>query len=212
MDSFRRLSEQVGIGAVSWRYDPIFLTEKYDSAFHIRSFEEMAAYLSGYVDNCVISFIDLYAKTRKNFPKAREVTQEERKILVTEFVKTGKKYGIQIRTCCEGTALASEGVDVSGCMTKQVIERAIGTTLDVPKKKKSPREACGCLLGNDIGMYNTCGHGCVYCYANYDQETVRRNMKRHDPASPFLIGGSMEGDQIREAAQESYISGQLSLF
>jgi hypothetical protein len=212
LDSFRRLSEKVGVHAIGWRYDPIFLTEKYDLDFHIRSFEEMTRYLSGFVDQCVISFIDLYAKTRRNFPQARDVNRREREIIGEAFAGIGKRYGIRIRTCCEGTELERFGIDVAGCMTQAVVERAIGTTLSVPAGKKSPREACSCLLGNDIGMYHTCSHGCVYCYANDNMELVRQNARMHDPHSPFLIGGFQEGDNIREAKQETYIDGQLSLF
>jgi hypothetical protein len=210
--AFRALSKEVGIASVSWRYDPIFLTERYDLDFHIRSFGEMAAALNGYVDNCVISFIDLYAKTKRNFPKARQVTRQERETIGKEFVRIGKKNGIQIRTCCEGTELEKFGVDVAGCMTQAVIERAIGTTLAVPKRVRSPRSECNCLLGHDIGMYNTCAHGCVYCYANYNQATVQKNLALHDPASPFLIGGACDGDIIKDARQESYLDGQLSFF
>jgi hypothetical protein len=210
--SFRQLSEKVGIASVSWRYDPIFLTEKYDLDFHIRSFRDMAQKLRGAVDSCVISFIDLYAKTRRNFPEAKAVTRQEREVIGREFAAIGRENGIVIRSCCEGTDLAKFGVDVSGCMTQAVIERAVGMTLAVPKQVKSPREACSCLMGHDIGMYNTCAHGCVYCYANYDQGTVQRNFALHDPESPFLIGGAQAGDVIKEAAQKSYLDGQLSIF
>jgi hypothetical protein len=97
-------------------------------------------------------------------------------------------------------------------MTKEILERAMGIGMEVPRHKKSPRESCHCLLGNDIGMYNTCGHGCVYCYANYNQEIVQKNSRQHHPDSPFLIGRQKEGDRIHEAKQTSYIDGQLSLF
>ncbi len=92
----------------------------------MKSFEKMAKVLSGYIDHCVISFIHLYEKTKRNFPEGREVGKEERIQIGREFVRIGKRYGIAIRSCCEGMELASCGVDVSGCMTKQVIERAIG--------------------------------------------------------------------------------------
>lgn len=206
------LSKRYGIHAVSWRYDPVFITEKYSAGFHLKAFHKMAEELSGYVDNCVVSFIDLYAKTKRNFPGVREVSYEDRKMLVREFVHIGKEYGITIRMCCEGTEYAQCGADISGCMTQDVIERAIGYTIDVPKELHSVRgKACSCLLGNDIGAYNTCGHGCLYCYANEDQEQVRRNMKAHDPNSSMLVGRPREEDRIRDAVQKSYFDGQMRL-
>ena len=210
MDSFKKLSDIVGSRSVGWRYDPIFITDKYSLDFHKEAFEKMAENLSGYTDQAVISFIDLYSKTKRNFPEAREVALEERAKIGQAFAESGKKHGMMIRTCLEGNDLAGFGIDVSGCMTKEVLERAIGTELVVPNRK-NPREGCGCLLGNDIGMYNTCGHFCRYCYANYDKRTVVENMKKHDPKSPFLIGGAMEGDRITNAKQMSYISGQMVL-
>lgn len=212
IEIFQQLSKKVGINAISWRYDPIFISKKYSVEFHINSFEKMAERLSGYTDNCVISFIDLYAKTKRNFPEVQEVSKTDRITLGKAFARIGQKYGIAIRTCHEGEELEEYGVEVSGCMTQPVIERAIQCSLDVPKSKKSTRDACNCLLGNDIGVYNTCGHGCIYCYANYNQETVIRNMRQHNPVSPFLIGNGREGDQIRETKQESYRNGQMSLF
>lgn len=116
MKSLEHLSRLLGPSCVSWRYDPIFLTDKYSFAFHIEMFERMAAQLSGSVDNCVISFLDLYEKTKKNFPGVGEVSADMQEKLVTEFVKTGRHYGISIRTCCEGEKWKKYGVDTSGCL------------------------------------------------------------------------------------------------
>ena len=212
MESFKRLSAVVGKNAISWRYDPIFITDKYSVKFHIDAFEKMAENLSGYVYNCVISFIDLYQKTKRNFPEAKEVTRDERLQLGHAFAHIGEKYGIKIRSCCEGIELATFGVDISGCMTKNVIERAIGVSLEVPKSRSKARTECDCLIGSDIGRYNTCGHGCVYCYANYDRETVINNMKLHNPKSPFLIGDAREGDVVHDAKQEAWGNGQMMMF
>lgn len=211
MESFKRLSGIVGLNGISWRYDPIFITDTYSLDFHIQTFEQMAKDLSGYTDNCVISFIDLYAKTKRNFQGVREVSEKDRITLAKEFVKIGQRYGMEIRSCCEGTALAQYGVNVSGCMTKPIIERAIDTSLDMMKNQQPAREECACLLGNDIGMYNTCGHGCLYCYANYDRKTVEQNMKLHNPESPLLIGNVTADDEIREAKQMSFCSGQMKM-
>ena len=212
LESVRQLSSLVGARAIGWRYDPVFITEKYSLEYHLHSFEMMAATLCGYVNSCVVSFIDLYEKTRRNFPQARAVSTDEQKQLIQAFVAIGQKYRIPIRTCCEDPSLAQYGADVAGCMTREVLEAALDCRLNVPKSKKSPRAQCNCLLGADIGMYNTCPHGCVYCYANYDRRIVERNRRLHDPQSPLLIGHLREGDSIIEARQESYVSSQLSMF
>ena len=204
--SMRRLAEVVGARAVGWRYDPVFLSERYTAEFHLRAFERAAAALEGSVSSCVVSFIDVYEKTRRNFPQVREVPEAEQRLLAEGFAAIGARHGIPVRTCCESPALAECGVDVSGCMTREVLEAATGCRLDVPRSKRSPRAQCDCLLGADIGAYNTCPHGCLYCYANYDRRTVERNLRLHDPASPFLIGGPLPGDRVVDARQVSYIA------
>ncbi|MBQ9662277.1 MAG: DUF1848 domain-containing protein [Oscillospiraceae bacterium] len=211
MAAFRRLSEAVGKKAVIWRYDPIFVSDQYSVGFHIEAFEKMAEELRGYTRTSVISFIDLYEKTKRNFPEVRAVTAEEQIELTKAFVSIGERYGMTIRTCLENRQLSQYGAVTDGCMTRDVLEEALGITLETPKGPGA-RPECACILGNDIGMYNTCAHFCKYCYANYDRAVVLRNMRRHDPESPYLIGGPMPGDVIREANQKSWANGQMSLF
>lgn len=196
---------------MSWRYDPVFISQKYSVSYHIERFEQMAEALQGYTRQCVVSFIDLYEKTKRNFPQARSVTEAQQEQLIETFSKIAAAKGIQIHLCCEDRALTRANVDADGCLSQTVLERAIGSALHVPKKKMA-RDACSCLLGADIGMYNTCGHGCLYCYANYDNESVRANRKLHDPASPLLIGHLHETDIVKEAEQKLWQDGQLSLF
>ena len=214
MESFKKLSDIVGVNSISWRYDPIFINEKYTIEYHIKTFEQMAASLAGSTGQVVISFIDLYSKTLKNFPSAKEVTSDERLIIGKEFARIGQKYGIRVRSCFEGNDLAPFGVDASGCITKSILEKSLGTRLSIPKEtnpRQNGRFTCSCVLGRDIGMYNTCGHMCRYCYANQDAKTVKRNMAAHIPTSPFLIGSSRPGDIVRDAVQEPYATGQLFL-
>ena len=204
LESFKYLSKKLGKENVTLRYDPIFINEKYSLEKHIESFEYIANSLSDYTTEAIISFIDLYEKTKRNFPKAREVTKDERLKLGKEFAQIGKKNNITIKTCVEGTELDKFGIDSSGCMTKEVIERAINKNLNIPKQKARNGE-CYCLLNNDIGEYNTCGHGCLYCYANSNKRLVKRNLKLHDPKSPILIGEIKEDDIIKEMKQKSLI-------
>ncbi len=208
--SFGKLSENLDINKVSWRYDPIFITEKYSLEFHIDKFEEMASELSVYTNDCTISFIDLYQKVLRNFPEAKKVTTDEQLIIGREFAKIADKYDLKMKTCVEGTLLDQFGFDSSGCMTQQVIEKAIGNNLKIPKGKYRIRE-CDCIFGRDIGAYNTCLHGCKYCYANFSTKLVKRNFKLHDPDSPLLIGNVKEDDAVKEINEPSYIDAQARL-
>ena len=210
IDTFKELSEALGRDCVSWRYDPIFITEKYSLDFHIDKFEEMASELCQYTSDCTISFIDLYQKVLRNFPEASEVTTEERLIIGENFARIANEYGIQMKTCVEGTLLDQFGFDSSGCMTQQVLEKAIGNNLKVPKGKYHNRE-CNCLMGRDIGLYNTCMHGCKYCYANSNMKLVKKNQKLHNPDSPLLIGEVKDGDVVKEVNEPSYIDSQTRL-
>ncbi|WKY44350.1 DUF1848 domain-containing protein [Eubacteriaceae bacterium ES2] len=210
MKDFTQLSEKIGVKALGWRYDPIFISEKYTLDFHLEKFAEMASYLKGYTEQCVISFVDLYRKTCRNFPGIRSVTTEEKEIIGKSFSIIAKKNNMILRTCNEGRALEKYEIDSSGCLTRPVIERAIGHNLKIPKNRFETREGCNCLLGNDIGVYNSCRHGCLYCYANEDMSQVERNFKKHDPNSRLLIGNIMPVDKIKLAKQVSYIDRQIS--
>ncbi len=210
MQDFIRLSKLVGVQSVGWRYDPIFLSDTYTVERHIRDFEEMARTLEGYTTVCIISFIDLYKKVVRNFLEVKAVEKEDRLVIGKEFVRIGKKYGITIKTCAEGNELEAFGVDCSGCMTASVYEKAIDCSLNVPNVKGA-RSECGCLLNCDIGAYNTCGHLCRYCYANYDDKTVMDNMKKHNSTSPLLIGELSPDDVVSDAKQTSWKDGQLRL-
>lgn len=207
----QQLSQIAGKQAVGWRYDPIFINQKYSIDYHLRAFQTICDQLQGYINFCVISFIDLYAKTKKNFPDVQEVSPAQQAFLAKRMSAIASAHGIPIRACCESPSLQKYGIITDGCMTKQVLEAATGCQLIVPKKSAA-RAQCTCLLGDDIGMYNTCGHGCLYCYANYDNNTVRSNMKNHDPDSPFLIGNYQKDDIIIDVDQRTWVNRQISLF
>jgi DNA repair photolyase len=210
MESFKQLSNMVGVDRIGWRYDPIFIDEKYTVDFHLEAFAKMSANLRGYTNHVVISFIDIYDKVKRNFPKAAPVSAENKVALGQKIIEIARANDMVVKPCAEGDFLAKYGADCSGCMTVAMYEDAIGERLKVPRQAPARKE-CACYLGGDIGAYNTCGHLCRYCYANYDAETVRQNMRKHDPLSPLLIGHLMPGDTVHEAKQESWIDRQMRL-
>ena len=145
-------------------------------------------------------------------PGTIAVSKNDRIYIGRAFVEIAKKYGITIRPCAEGNELEAYGADCSGCMTVNTFETALHTNLDVPKQKLNQRNGqCACLLGVDIGAYDTCGHLCKYCYANASPAAVARNRRLHDPESPLLVGRPGPEDLISDAKQVSWRSGQSRL-
>ena len=209
--AFRRLSEIVGVRCVGWRYDPVFIDGQYTVDFHRQAFRQMAEALAGATEMVVISFIQRYAKTQRNFPHVREVTTAERRELGAYIIETADAYGMTVYPCGDADDLAPLGADTSGCMMPHIYERALGHRLRFPRYQHQRRE-CGCYLGADIGAYDACPHLCRYCYANTHPQRVWRNLRLHDPRSPFLIGHSMPDDRVRCARQESWREVQASLF
>ncbi len=207
----RRLAETLGAERVAWRYDPILLTDVYTVDRHLTDFARMCRALEGATQTCVISFIDLYRKVRRNFPEAREVSSDDRRRLGREMAAIAARHGMQLKTCHEGDELAPFGIDCSGCMTLSTYEKALGMRLRAPRQPVNSR-GCACHLTCDIGAYNTCGHLCRYCYANDDAILVQQRMAAHDPLSPLLIGHLSPHDRIHEAHQTSWRDGQLTLF
>ena len=210
LDDFQKLSDIVGIHSIGWRYDPIFISEKYTNDYHLRAFEQIASKLDGYTKTVVISFIDLYPKVRRNFPEAIEVAKEDRLFLGKAFIEIATSHGMTVKPCAEGDELAAFGADCGGCMRISDYEKAIGKRLNAPKRQGA-RSECACYLACDIGAYNTCRHLCRYCYANAEPVKVLAQSRLHDPKSPFLIGNYMEGDQIHDVSQQSWIRAHTKL-
>ncbi len=211
IDSFHRLCGFVGPDNICWRYDPVLIDKNWTVQRHIEAFSVMCRKLDGYTHTCVISYIDLYEKVLRNFPEVRSVPFDTQLELTKAFVKIAAEHHMIIKPCGEDPRLSSVGADCSGCMTQQVFEQAIGENLILPPNPGNRKE-CACYITNDIGQYNTCGHLCRYCYANADRETVRRNMRLHDPFSPLLVGNLRAEDKIHEAKQKSWIDMQMRLF
>ena len=212
MDSFIELSTSLGTDRVCWRYDPIFIDEEYSVSFHIRAFRKMAEKLRGATDRCIISFIDLYEKTKKNFPGVKEVSEADQRFLASALSRIAFENDMKIESCAEKVDLSAYGVEVGACVSREVIEKATGTHLIQKAGMQHLRKHCLCLPTNDIGAYNSCPHLCKYCYANYDAKLVAQNFARHNPESRFLLGEAKEDDKFHEARQKSLRDEQLFLF
>ena len=209
--AFQQLSKMIGRERVIWRYDPIFLNAKYTMEYHCRCFRALAARLGEYTEKCTVSFLDLYRNTVKNTKPLNILpeTKEQQIELMQKFSEIARKYGICIDTCSEAIDFDWLGITHACCIDKERFERIGKCKLDV-EKDHSQRPECGCVASIDIGTYNTCKNGCLYCYANYSHDAVKRNMQGHDPLSPLLFGEVGPQDTIHERKLVSFKRSQIT--
>lgn len=211
-EEIRYLSGMWGKDSVAWRYDPILLYGEYAAERHLEAYGRMAERLSGYVTECVISFVDIYEKCRRNFPDLREVGREDRILLAEGIIgKLARSNGIHVKCCAEEQDYSAYGIASEGCMTGRILERVTGNPF-LNKKEKPDRIGCRCLPSRDIGAYHTCLNGCRYCYANEEPALAEKNYIKHDPHSPLLLGEIRSGERVQDAKQESYADRQLRLW
>ena len=210
IESFCDLSQMTGLDSIGWRYDPVMIDGEWTEERHLHEFQEMCSRLEGYTRTCVISFVQMYSKLKRNYPELRPVPRDIQLSLTKSFVKIAGNYGMTVKLCGDSRGLEETGADCSGCMTAKIYETAIQQHLIFPPNPRNRKE-CACYLTADIGQYNTCGHFCRYCYANADKRAVRQFMNQHDPTSPLLIGHPGPDDIIHEAKQKSWIDPQIRL-
>lgn len=189
IDVFKKLSDKIGKNKVIWRYDPILFTNDIDINYHVKYFEEIARRLQHYTNRCVISFIDNYKKIENNLKNThvRELSNSEIITLATKLVEIAKLYNIEVLSCSEKINLENLGVRHGKCIDDRIIEQITGYKLNV-KKDRNQRLECGCIESIDVGEYNTCPHNCLYCYANFNKESVQKKREKHNPLSPLLVG------------------------
>ncbi len=197
INAVKKLSNIIGIDNLSIRYDPIFLSDKYNIDYHIKAFERLCSLLNGYVNKIIVSFIDNYKNVRKNEKTLnfKEFTEEDYKLIGENFSEIARKYNMTVQTCFEDNNLCEYGFIKGECLSHELAYILTGKKYKNWKARKEQK--CNCVEMVDIGAYNSCKHFCKYCYANYDERQVLNNFKNHDDNSSLLIGYLKETDIIK---------------
>lgn len=233
IDTFKRLAEMPGVGAVVWRFDPLILTDKIGIDDLLRKIEGIGNQLRGYAEKLVFSFADIasYRKVSGNLTSHginyQEWTESEMLDFARQLSQLNLRNGWNFRlaTCAEKIDLDEYGIAHNRCIDDELIVRIAWQDAELMKhlgidiRQSTPdlfgqptfpesaipldgyryavrtrqnrdsgqRKLCRCIAAKDIGQYNTCPHGCLYCYANTSPDSARRNFLHHNPDAETII-------------------------
>ncbi len=168
---------QLGADRAIWRYDPIFLSERYTWDYHVRAFTAIAEALEGSTHRAVLSFVDDYPTVDLRPLRIRPLTAERQRELAQTLREIAAAHGIELTACAEDL-----GLPYACC----VDGKAFG--IEKPKDRNQ-RGLCQCVESVDIGAYGSCTNGCVYCYANRYGAARVRPSPDCELLGPPLAGG-----------------------
>lgn len=191
IETFRRLVDALRIGAVVWRFDPLILTDRITIDTLLEKIAHIADALVGYTEKLVFSFADIesYKKVSRNLRHSGINYREWDEATMREFASrlsmmNRDNWNFRLATCAECIDLSEYGIEHNRCIDPELISRlapddaVLQNFLYNAKTDSGQRKACGCILSKDIGSYNTCPHGCLYCYANTSSTSAFENYKR----------------------------------
>ncbi len=195
-----RAAEQVhhvrnrwGPGAVVWRYDPLVVTSLTPPAWHRDNFGSLAKTLAGATDEVVTSVMQPYRKTTRNLDTAgrahsfswRDPPLDEKRALLAELAGIAAEHGMTLTLCTQPDLADTPGTRPAACIDAHRLSNLAGHPITA--RQKGNRVGCACTESRDIGAYDTCPHGCAYCYAVSSRATAQRRLASHDPTGEFLF-------------------------
>ncbi len=193
---FRELGRRLGAGRVVWRYDPVVLSARYTPAYHQAAFADLAARLAGATQRVIVSFVDMYRKTRRRLAAVAQASGDtfaddplahpQAPDLVAGLAAMARDHGLEIQACGEDDRLAAWGIPAGPCIDAGLVS-ALGAPGRAAPRHRGQRPLCHCAYALDIGVPDTCCHDCAYCYATASPAAARRRAALHDPAGAALL-------------------------
>ncbi|MBL8674659.1 MAG: DUF1848 domain-containing protein [Rhodospirillales bacterium] len=187
----RAVARRFGRRAVVWRYDPIVISDLMPADAHRAAFVRLAAALAGSVDEVTLSFVQPYRKTARNLGAAaaahgfawRDPPADEKTALLAGLGEIARDHDLSATLCAQPELLV-DGLAAARCVDARRLSDVAGR--EIGARRKGNRPGCLCAESRDIGAYDTCPMGCVYCYAVRDRDRAAARRAAHDPASDTL--------------------------
>ena len=193
IDTFKKLVDTYGKERILWRFDPLIVTPTMPLEELIIRIEKVANQIKGYTNRLTFSFLTLkgYKAAREKLSNAFSVNpnntnqfipskSDKEKVLQflaqlqKEWQKSNPDFSVQ--TCAIPDDYSAFRIKPARCIDDQLLRKLfpgnqkliafLGDEKTAIKDDPSQRKNCHCIPSKDIGEYNTCKHGCLYCYAN----------------------------------------------
>ncbi len=195
VESFCELGRRLGRERMVWRYDPIILSNMTDGAYHAEKVHRIAESVGEWCGRMVISTVHLYRKVERRLARLKDAGftyldaenhQEELDKVFSAVQEVSTDYRFPAFSCAQRMDLSKYGITPGACIDNESINQAFGLNLPY-KKDRSQRAECRCMPSIDIGAYDTCPYGCIYCYAVNSVEVARENYRLHNPRAEGLL-------------------------
>ncbi len=202
LSSLEALGRRYGRRAVVWRFDPILLTTMTDPEWVRRRFAELAPRIAESCETCVTSFADDYRKALRNLDSLERrselrrlpMTDSLQRELLADLRDTAAKAGLSLELCCEDHLLDVPGIQKARCLDYG----RLGVPEAAGRSSQPTRAECACHASRDIGSYDSCAHGCLYCYATQTPAAGRDFLRRYREE-----GGRMPADRQDEEYRDT---------
>ena len=199
--TLKELSRMYSPKHVNWRYDPIVISSITGADFHLKNFENIASRLKGHVERCYFSYPYLYKKVKRNidkFQKEKSITiydpdNDFKLNLAQQLADIADRYDMSMNSCGNKDLVGGK-IKQAHCVDGDIIGELFFNN-DFKYVIKPSREGCGCAESTDIGAYDTCPHGCIYCYANVNKEKASTIFENHEVESAFLGHSKSDSDK-----------------
>lgn len=184
VEDFKFIAKRYSPGHIIWRFDPVVITDLLPFEAYEESFAYLASALKGHAAECYFSFMEPYKKVLRSFgkysgQKLAVLSAEEKQRYSGRLSAIAEKCGLRLSACCNEYLVGGD-IERARCIDAERLA-GIFNDVDISTKPAPTREGCGCARAVDIGAYDTCAHGCLYCYANSDKEKAQRFLERFDP-------------------------------
>ena len=181
--TFLALSDAIGPEKLVWRYDPIILNHEISADWHYNNFSRIADAIGSATRRLVVSVVDPYQKTKKRIGGVDDGVAyniDAYTGLLNRIVTNATSRGIRVDSCAEA-AMEVPGISHGSCVDANLLNRLKGRPAPLKPKLHKQREGCLCHQSIDIGVNNSCGFGCQYCYATTNHDRALELVSSHNP-------------------------------